>query len=72
MIIFSGTSYLCTQGIKYYPCSHCGKIFKRPSHVKRHERIHTGEKPYSCEICGLTFRVKHHLTGHRRIHLAKD
>ncbi len=29
-------------------CTKCGKSFKKPSDLIRHERVHTKEKPYSC------------------------
>src|SRR5277367_1162014 len=37
---------------KKYECDTCGKRFQAPSHVKNHERSHTGEKPFKCGECG--------------------
>ena len=51
-----------------FSCRYCNKLFSRPNHVTKHERIHTGERPYSCEICGKFFTEKGHLTRHERIH----
>ncbi|XP_076050671.1 uncharacterized protein LOC143031107 isoform X15 [Oratosquilla oratoria] len=48
-----------------YPCSYCGRRFKRSDHRKQHERLHTGEKPYRCQLCGAKFAQQSGLHYHR-------
>ena len=45
-----------------FPCSKCGKVFTRKSHLTRHKLTHDQIKIY-CD-CGRLFRQKAHLQAH--------
>ena len=51
-----------------FHCQYCKKGFDRNAKVKRHERIHTGERPYPCNICGKCFNRSYSLKLHESIH----
>ncbi|KAG8545810.1 hypothetical protein GDO81_020275 [Engystomops pustulosus] len=53
---------------KIFPCSECGKHFKKNSNLSMHKRIHSDEKPFSCSDCGKCFIQKSDLVTHQRIH----
>ena len=48
----------------HYVCKTCGRGFTRPSHLKIHERIHTGLRPFVCSFCGRSFNQKCNLKKH--------
>ncbi|CAL9688414.1 unnamed protein product [Knipowitschia caucasica] len=52
--------------VKRHSCPYCGKSFHRSTDVRRHIRIHTGEKPYQCVACGKRFVDSGTLNRHRR------
>lgn len=57
-----------------YKCIICQKLFKRPSSLKTHMNIHTGNKPFQCPNCKKTFNAKSNMLRHYKLHfrLSKD
>uniref|UniRef100_A0A3P8SM38 C2H2-type domain-containing protein n=1 Tax=Amphiprion percula TaxID=161767 RepID=A0A3P8SM38_AMPPE len=53
---------------KSVKCDFCEKPFKDKYQLKKHYRIHTGEKPYVCKICGESFGYSKSLKAHMTIH----
>ncbi|XP_073540670.1 uncharacterized protein [Phyllobates terribilis] len=53
---------------KVFPCSDCGKLFKKSSSLSMHMRIHSDERPFSCLECGKCFTQNSILVEHQRIH----
>ena len=49
-----------------HECDVCEKVFRYPSKLAEHMRIHTNEKPYECDVCDKAFRESGHLKRHKR------
>ena len=47
-----------------WACPYCGKHMKQGFLIRRHMKIHTGEKPYSCEYCNHSTIQKNDLKKH--------
>lgn len=49
-------------------CRFCSSVFKSNTDLRRHERIHTGEKPFSCSVCKKSFNRKGNMEKHMGTH----
>ncbi|KAF9064315.1 hypothetical protein BDP27DRAFT_1450800 [Rhodocollybia butyracea] len=55
---------------KKYICTKCSKGFSRPSSLRLHINVHTGNTPYRCSFpgCGREFNVSSNMRRHYRRH----
>ncbi|XP_013774646.1 zinc finger protein 721-like isoform X2 [Limulus polyphemus] len=51
---------------KKHICTTCNKRFHRPTLLKIHQRVHTGEKPNKCSECDKNFRTAKALSIHMK------
>lgn len=61
----------CFPLVKNHPCKYCLKSFSKTEDLKRHVRVHTGERPYSCPQCPYKAAQKGTLKQHFRTHQRK-
>lgn len=57
--------------VKNHACKFCHKSFSKTEDLKRHVRVHTGERPYSCPLCPYKAAQKGTLKQHARTHQKK-
>ncbi|KAH6718394.1 hypothetical protein BKA61DRAFT_301709 [Leptodontidium sp. MPI-SDFR-AT-0119] len=48
------------------PCTECNATFNRAAHLRRHQRMHQGDKPYICAHCSLSSSRKDVIVRHTR------
>lgn len=53
---------------KLYSCSLCAFTSQYSNHLKRHMRIHDGQKPYRCPVCPYASAQLVNLQRHARTH----
>ena len=53
---------------RVYKCDVCYKVLTRSDSLRRHRRLHTGEKPYTCGTCEKQFSDGGNFLKHLRQH----
>lgn len=65
---YKNHTYKCWERSQLWKCHICNMFVSSRHSLKKHLRIHTGEKPYRCDICNKAFAQQAILSKHRRVH----
>ncbi|XP_045780061.1 zinc finger protein 211-like [Maniola jurtina] len=49
-------------------CAVCARTFAHANSLRRHLRVHSGERNFLCSVCGKALSSREHLKFHLRIH----
>ncbi|OXA48873.1 Zinc finger protein 2 [Folsomia candida] len=55
-----------------FPCTLCGKDFKRRHDLDNHIATHTTEKTHNCATCGRSFARRRDMKSHENTHLERS
>ncbi|KOB68944.1 putative KRAB box and zinc finger C2H2 type domain containing protein [Operophtera brumata] len=71
---FRSTNSLAAHKRKHVPkgrvlsCQYCSKVFKKMSHLKRHEGSHDVNRTYKCSLCPKSYHLESRLSEHMHKH----